>query len=172
MGLLQDVIRALGFEAVEPPAIRAIRRFGEQLAQASTELRSTARRAVLLQQRADLLDGERMAWERRVSVARLSGDFDLMAAAAKMAGRVEGQLLAARTELDECLGEEIELRRELLRQRAHWLGLVESAERLGLDVSGCLLTIDLSRPEPPPDPSESDGEREFVARLIDRAEVN
>ena len=146
---------------------------GDQLTEHASRLRTVAARARLLGEQTSTLEYELRAWERRVGRARRAGDPELLEAAAKMAGRVGGQLDAARHELAARLDDEIAIREVLLEQRCHWLRMLDDAQRLGLDVSGCVTTIDLSVPPPPDsDGLPDDEEREFVARVIDGMAVH
>lgn len=157
----------------EPESVGHLRTLGAQLTEAATALRVTAQRARLLSERVDYLRAESAAWERRIERAWESEDGELIIAAAKMAGRVQGELEAARVELDEKLAAEISMREMLITERSNWFRLLEEAQRLGHDVSGCMTTIDLSRPPPPDDDGlPDDEEREFVGRIIDRMDLN
>lgn len=151
----------------------ALRNFATELAHGATELRALAMRAVIMQARVEALQVEAQAWELRLARAHRLGNQDLMIGAAKMCGRVAGELDAARRELVTKLDDEIALRWVLVEQRRKWMMLAEKAETNGLDISTCLLHIDLSRPEPPDDIGmHIDEEREWIARVIDRAPAN
>lgn len=173
MSWIGRLARTLGVNLAEPVSLVALRRFSDELTAAAAALRATAQRAVLLQLRTEELVGEGQSWERRLERARRTGDPELIEAAARMAGRVLGQLEVAREELAVCLADEAELHAVLVEERRRWMRLVEEADRMGLNTSGCLLHLDLTRPPPPADAGlPDDEEREFVARLIDRSSLN
>lgn len=172
MTLRERVARFFGLQVPPPPCVTSLRWYSEELSAAATDLRAIALRAVVLEQRASELGDEFEAWQRRLERAQYHPDPGVPVVAARIVGRVEGQLQVTRRELAVCLEEEIALRTTLIDRRRHWLRLIEENQALGLNVSSALLHIDLSRPEPPAPEPNDDPEREFVARLIDGAPVH
>jgi len=176
--VLRRLLSVLGYEpkhpAVAPERIRLLKRLAEQLNEKATRFRTVTSRAVLTEQRLAQLDGDSDAWERRAARASLSGDPELVASVARICGRIEGQLQELRGELVTLQAEEAHLRSLLTDGRKSFAHLLEQARELGDDVSGCLLYIDLSRPEQVPDTEllNDDGERDFVARVIDARGVH
>lgn len=170
--MLRRLIAALNqlFSAPEPESVALTRRVGEQLSHCAGTLRETAARARTLSARIEYLTAESAAWERRLRRARQLGDEKLLEAAAKMCGRVSGELAQASAELKEKLDDEMAMRERLIQYRKRFFGLANEIERMGHDASSCMTTIDLSRPPPTDDDGlPDDEERDFVARLIDQA---
>lgn len=153
--------------------MRALREFAEQLDDVAGQLRSVAARGRVLSGQAAELRAEAKRWEERLARARAFGDEELMVAAARMSGRVEGQARAAERELADCLAAEGRLRGALSEHRRAFARMLDLAQSLGLDVSNCMLHIDLTLPPPdtPPEPGE-DEEREFLARVVDGLNVH
>jgi hypothetical protein len=157
----------------ESERVALVRRLGEQLSDGAGKLRETALRARTLSARVDFLSAQVAAWERRIDRASKISDPNVMVAAAKMAGRVGGQLEAARAELADKLDAEFALREILIENRKHFFRLATNLERDGYDASSCMTTIDLSRPPPTDDDGlPDDEEADFVAQLIDRARAD
>lgn len=156
----------------EPVSVSALREFAVQLDGAAGELRTVAARARLLDRRARELREEAQHWEARLQRARAFGDDELMVAAARMAGRTQGQFQAAEAELTDCLDAEAALRAGLSEERRRFHRMLEQARGIGLDVSDCLLHIDLTAPPPDDLDLDEDEEREFVARVIDGLHVH
>ncbi len=164
--MLRRLVRlALGVSLWEPASIRGLKRLAEQLNDKASRFRTVAARAVLLEQRIELLEVDSRAWEAR---AKAVHDAGLSSEVARVCGRLEGQLQAARTELAALHTDEAHLRSLLTDGRRAFAELVDQARSLGHDVSGCLLYVDLTRPECPADDSLlADEDRAFVARVID-----
>jgi hypothetical protein len=175
--LLIAVARALAEQAPpksDPEGIRHIKQLAEQLNEKATQFRAVVARAVLLKERVELLEQDSRQWEERARIATEKGSLELQTDVARICGRIEGRLQEARAELAQRDSDEAHLRNLLTLERKRFADLVEWARRLGHDVSGCLLYIDLSRPERVPDTDllTDDEGRDFVARVIDSAGVH
>jgi septal ring factor EnvC (AmiA/AmiB activator) len=170
--MLRRLLSRLGYEpkrpAAEPERIQLLKRWAEQLNEKATRFRTVAERSVLLEQRIDQLDGDLMRWEKR-AVARLATrDPELAADVARICGRIEGQLQESRAELANLHADENHLRTLLTDQRRSFAEQLELCRGLGDDVNGCLLYIDLTRPDRVADLDLlADDELDFVARVID-----
>lgn len=169
--VFRRLFAALGYEPSqkrEPESVRLLKRMAEQLNDNARRFRETAGRVVLLEQRVGFLETEESGWAERVRSA--SRDPELAREAARISGWVGGQLAAARTELRVQLIEEREFRQTLTSGRKRFSDELEKLRAMGHDVSGCLLYIDLSRPDCPADETLlADEDRSFVARVIDNA---
>lgn len=168
------LMSALGYEprrAVEPESVRHLKRLAEQLNEKATQFRTVAGRAALLEQRIEFLEVDSRTWEKRAAAVR--GRADLAQEAARICGRLEGQLQEARAELATLAADEAALRNLLTDGRRSFADLVERARRQGYKVDDCLLYIDLSRPDCPADDALlADEDRAFVGRVIDAAGVH
>lgn len=162
--LLSKVARALA--EPEHEAVRHLRELARRLNECAARFRDVATRAAILRERVAVLAGELTAWQRREAAAR--DDVRFAVEAARICGRLEGQLQESSVELGQLEAEEASLRALLTRQRADFVRMLEWARKLSLDVSECLLYIDLSAPERVADVSVlADDDRDFVARVID-----
>jgi hypothetical protein len=174
--VLRRLLSRLGYEPkrkAEPERIRLVKLLAEQLNDKATRFRAVVSRAVLLEQRVEQLETDSVSWEQRARAARSRGDRVLLVDVARICGRIEGQLSESRAELVRLHADEAHLRDLLTSGRAQFADLVEQARDLGDDVSGCLLYIDLTRPEQVPDTDLLiDDGRDFVARVIDGAGVH
>lgn len=138
----------------------------EQLNEKASRFRTVAARAVLLEQRLDQLETDLRAWDRRAKT--VGHRPELFADAQRICGRVEGKLQEARAELAEKHADETHLRNLLTEQRKVFANLLEHGRALGWDVSGCLLYVDLTRPDRVADEELlADDGQDFVARVID-----
>lgn len=167
--VLKRLLSRLGYEprrAAEPVGVLQLRRMAERLNEKASRFRTVSARAVLLEQRLDQLETDLKAWDRRASAVRHQPE--LHADAQRICGRIEGKLHEARAELAEKHADEAHLRSLLTEQREVFATLLEHARALGWDVSGCLLYVDLTRPERVPDEELlGDDEGDFVGRVID-----
>ncbi len=171
--MLRRLLSRLGYErrqALEPESVRHLKRLAEQLNEKAGRFRTVAARAVLLEQRIEFLEVDSRAWERRARAAQP----ELAADAARICGRLEGQLQESRAELATLHADEAHLRNLLTSERARFAALLSQARQLGHDVNGCLLYVDLTRPERPVDETllADDADREFVARVIDQRGIH
>jgi hypothetical protein len=127
----------------------------------------------MLSQRIEVLGTESDQWELRAQSQAVQRDPDLARDVARICGRIEGKLDSARSERVLLELEERLLRDMLVYERRRFMELLEDAQALGVDVSRCLLTIDLTRPEPPADPATiPEDEADFVARVVDSRAVH
>lgn len=175
MVVLRRLFAKFGYEPRqrrEPESIRQLRRMAEQLNEKASRFRTVSSRAVLLEQRIAVLETDSVAWERRAEKVTETCDPELAANAARICGRLEGQLQETRAELAVLQNDEAFLRDLLTRERKAFAEHLDLARQLGHDVSGCLLYIDLTRPEQVADIEIDDEERSFVARVIDGAGVH
>lgn len=170
--MFRRLFAALGYEPSkkrEPESVRLLKRMAEQLNDNARRFRETAGRVALLEQRVGFLETEGASWAERVR-STTDRDQELAREASRLCGIVEGQLMATRNELRLQLIEEREFRQTLTGGRKRFVDLLEQTRALGHDVSGCLLYIDLSRPDCPADETLlADDDRAFVARVIDNA---
>ena len=168
--MLRRLLSRLGYEPKqkrEPESVRLLKRMAEQLNDAARRFREAAGRAALLEQRVGFLETEEAGWRDRVRSAA-ERDPELATDAARIFGRVEGQLVAARAELRTHELEERELGLTLTTYRKRFADELERVRGLGHDVSGCLLYVDLSRPGCAADETLlADDDRDFIARVID-----
>ncbi len=170
MGVLRRLLSALGIDLPEPANIRHLKRLAEQLNDKAARFRTVAGRAVMLEQRIEFLETDSRTWEQRARVARGT---EMAADVTRICGRLEGQMQEARTELVKLQSDEQHLRGLLTSGRAAFADLLDQARRLGHDVSGCLLYVDLSRPVCPADESLlADDDRTFVARVVDSVGIH
>lgn len=170
--MLRRLLSRLGYEpkrpAAEPERIRLLKQWAEQLNALATRFRTAAERSVLLEQRIDQLEGDSVRWERRAAARAAARDPELAADVARICGRIEGQLQESRAELANLLADEKHLRALLTEQRQPFVEQLERCRAFGDDVSGCLLYIDLTRPDRVADLELlADDGRDFVARVID-----
>lgn len=171
--VLRRLLSVLGYEPKqqrppEPESVRLLKVFAEQLNQKATRYRAVAARAVLLEQRISQLETDSATWEQRAENAAQRGIPELTVDVTRICGRIEGQLQETRGELAVMQADEIHLRKLLSDSRHEFAKQLEGARELGHDVSGCLLYIDLTRPECPADEELlADDGRDFVARVID-----
>lgn len=172
--MFRRLLGLLGYEPTrkpEPESVRQLKRMAEQLNEKASRFRTVASRAVLTEQRLEQLETDLVTWERRARVvagrAELSGD------AQRICGRIEGQLQELRGELTLLNADEAHLRALLTSGREEFARLVQATCDLGHDVSGCLLYVDLTRPERVADTELlADDEREFIGRVIDSTGVH
>ncbi len=168
--MLRRLFAALGYEPSqkrEPESVRLLKRMAEQLNDNARRFREAAGAVVMLEQRVGFLETERTGWAERVRSAA-ERDPELATEAARLYGRIEGQLTATHGELRLKRLDERELRHTLTTFRKRFADAFEELRDLGHDVSECLLYIDLSRPDCPADETLlADEDRAFVARVID-----
>lgn len=166
----------LGYERKRPPApperLRLLRRWSEQLNEKAGRYRDLASRLVLTEQRLEQLDTDLRTWQRR---SRAVAGTDLATDAARIVGRLEGQLQELRADHATLARDEQHLRALLTDQRAAFAEQLELCRELGDDVSSCLLYIDLTKPEAVPDLellADDERDRDFVGRVIDASGVH
>lgn len=172
MEVLRRLLSAIGYEPrrrPEPESVRHLKRLAELLNDKAARFRTVAARAVMLEQRIEFLETDSKAWERRARQAQP----ELAADAARICGRLEGQLQESRAELGTLRADEAHLRNLLAAERNRFAALLGEARELGHDVNGCLLYVDLTRPECPSDDTLlADDGRDFVARVIDQRGIH
>jgi hypothetical protein len=173
--VLRRLLSRLGYEPrgkPEPESVRHLKRLAEQLNEKAARFRTVAARAVMLEQRIEFLETDSRTWEQhaRATVGRA----ELHAEASRVCGRIEGQLHEARAELATLHADEAHLRNLLTSERSRFASLLGQAREFGHNVDGCLLYVDLTRPTCPADESllADDGDREFVARVINSTGVH
>lgn len=166
--MFRRLAAVLGYEPRrrrEPESVGHLKRLAEQLNEKATRFREVAGRAALLEQRIEFLETDSVTWERRA--ARVRGS-ELAGDAERICGRLEGQMQEATADLAQLRSEEAFLRNLLTSERRGFAAMVEQARRLGHDVSGCLLFVDLTRPECPADDALiDDTDADFIGRVID-----
>ena len=174
--MLRRFLSRLGYEprkAREPECVRLVRQHAALLNEKATRFRTVSGRIVLLQQRIEQIETDSRTWERRAEVIRGRGDPELVADAERICGRLDGQLQESRAELATLESDEAHLRAILTDGRARFADLIGQCRELGLDVSECLLYIDLTRPDRVADTDLlADDEADFLGRVIDGSRVH
>lgn len=172
--MLRRLLSRLGYEPKhprDPESVRQLKRLAEQLNEKAARFRTASARAVMLEQRIEFLESDSKTWEMRARTVR--GQAELFADVERVCGRLEGQLQEAHAELATLRADEAHLRNLLTDGRGSFARLLEQARSAGYDVSGCLLYVDLTRPECPADETLlADDDRAFLARIIDAGGVH
>jgi hypothetical protein len=129
-------------------------------------------RIVLLEDKIRTLGAESGTWEKRSRSTAVAGDAELAREVARICGRLEGYLSAAKSELTTLAVEETHLRELLSRGYRDYKLLAEDLLTLGHDVLKDLEPITFERPAPAPDPDIiPDDETDFVERVVDGSET-